>query len=237
MRTKLFLFLQLTGILCASVIPPTPSPCTAATLDVYTALGATGCTIDDFIYKNFAFQTLSATGGAIPISAEAINVQPSSGGGNMNVFFTSSGFSISGTQFVQYRIDYTVDPLPPVIIRFEDDMIAESPVAPGTADITTDLCVNSLFGDVTPCAAGGTFLSLNVFHHGTPTDKKLFDQVMFPGTNLVDVRNTITLAANGATSQIDGFGNVTGLPEPGAYVLAGSGLLALLLRRVRSKAL
>jgi len=231
MRTKLFLFLQLTGIMGAAILP-----CTTATLDVYEALGSTGCSVDDFVFKNFAFETLSATGGAIPITSSAINVQPTVGGGNLNVMFTSSGFNISGTQFVQYRIDYTVDPLPPVIIRFEDDMIAESPIAPGTADIHTDLCVNALFGEFTPCGTGGTQLSLDVFHHGTATDKKLFDQVMFPGTNLVDVRNTITLAANGATSQITGFGNTTGLPEPAACLLAGSGLLALLLRRARFKA-
>src|SRR6266550_784308 len=101
MRAKLFLLLQFVPLLGASVVPP----CSIATLDVYESLGSGGCTIDNFTYKNFAFQTLSATGGAIPIAASAINVTPSSGGGNLNIFFSSTGFNISGTQFVQYRLD------------------------------------------------------------------------------------------------------------------------------------
>jgi hypothetical protein len=231
MRAKLFLFLQF-----ASLLGAVPA-CTTATFDVYEGLAATGCTIDNFVYKNFVFQTLSATGGAIPITSSAITVTPTSGGGNLNLQFTSSGFNISGTQFVQYGLDYTVDPLPPVIIRFDDEMFAESPVAPGTADINTNLCIGALFGGPGACGPGGTPLSLSVFHHGTPTSTKLFDDVMFAGTNLVDVQNTITLAANGSTSQITGLGNVTGIPEPGAWLLGASGLLTILLRRMLPKAL
>src|SRR4051794_36148152 len=109
MRNKVFLFLLFAPLLGAA-----PVPCTTATLDIYEGLAGTGCTIDNFVYKNFVFQTLSATGGAIPIASSAVTVTPTSGGGNLNIQFTSSGFNISGTQFVQYGLNYTVDPLPPV---------------------------------------------------------------------------------------------------------------------------
>jgi hypothetical protein len=234
MRIKLLLFLQFSALLGAAITGP--GPCPTNTLNIYESFGATGCVIEGFIYKNFSFQTLSASGGAVPILASDVTVTPGFVAANLSVTFTSPGFSLQGSEFVQYLLAYTVDPLPPVIIRFEDDMYAQSPVFPGTADINTDLCIGALFGPLSPCGPGGSPASLSVFHHGTAGTTKLFDEVTFPGTNLVDVRNTITLAANGATSQINGFGNTAGIPEPGAWVLAGSGLFLLLRRRACPKA-
>ncbi len=43
------------------------------------------------------------------------------------------------------------------------------------------------------------------------------------------VRNTLTLAANGAAAQITGFSNTARIPEPGACALAEAGSLLLLL--------
>jgi MYXO-CTERM domain-containing protein len=241
MRTKLLLFLQFTALMGAAITGtgPAPAPCVTATLDVYESLGAGGCSIEDFTFMNFTFETLSATGGAIPITSSDITVRPSSAGGNLSVAFFSPGFSVAGSEFVQYQINYLVDPLPPVIIRYDEDMFAESPVAPGTADINTALCIGATFSAVNGlCSPDGTSAFLNTFHHGTANDTKLFDSVTFPGVYMVDVKNTITLAANGATSQIDGFGNTAGTaPEPGAWLLAASGLLAVVLRRKRAKVL
>src|SRR6266446_6701555 len=115
MRIKLLLFLQFSALLGAATTGPVP--CAINTLDIYQSFGATGCSIEGFIYKNFSFQTLSATGGAVPILPSAVTVTPSFVAANLNVKFTSPGFSIQGSEFVQYLLAYTVDPLPPVIIR------------------------------------------------------------------------------------------------------------------------
>ena len=107
-----------------------------------------------------------------------------------------------------------------MIIRFDEEMFAESPVAPGTAGRNTDLCIGALFNPFNGCSADGTAASLSTLHHGTPP----------PATNYSMESHPLMLAANGATSQIDGFSNTAGIPEPGAWALADSGLLLLLLR-------
>ena len=67
-----------------------------------------------------------------------------------------------------------------MIIRFDEEMFAESPLAPGTAGRNTDLCVGALFNPFNGCSAGGTAASLSTLHHGTPTGNKLFDGIASP---------------------------------------------------------
>ena len=78
---------------------------------------------------------------------------------------------------------------------------------------------------------------LEVFHNGTPDDKKLFDAVLFTEkTNIVDVRTVLELNAKGASSQIDGFTTraIIETPEPSTIGLGAAGLLLLGLLRKRS---
>jgi hypothetical protein len=97
MRIRLLLFLQFSALLGAAITGPTP--CATNTLNIYESFGATGCIIEGYIYKNFSFQTLSATGGAVPILASDVTVTPSFVAANLSVKFTSPGFSIQGSEF------------------------------------------------------------------------------------------------------------------------------------------
>jgi hypothetical protein len=64
----------------------------------------------------------------------------------------------------------------------------------------------------------------------------LTDLKSFAPVTLVDTQSTLTLSANGQTSQIRGFAVAVLVAEPGAWVLTSVGLLLLWwrLRRVQS---
>jgi hypothetical protein len=156
--------------------------------------------------------------------------------------FASPLFNISEGMKAIFRINYLIDPPPPIIPGFEDDLFTRTPVAPGSAVLTTDVCAGAAFdGD----ACAGEFATLEVFHVGGPIGNQLFDSVLFKQpTNIVGVRNTLTLDAGpvggGGSSQIDGFGNtarslIAPVPEPNFGLLAGVGLLLLAAVRARSK--
>jgi len=149
------------------------------------------------------------------------------------VTVTSGGFSVTGAQSVQYLITYTVDPHP-ILRGFGDTLLTNTPVFPGLATVTTDLCINAPFGGtilVPTCA--GTPASLSVFHNGTSFT--LTDSTTFAPTADLGVRNTVTLTANGASASITGFANSSQVtPEPMTILLLGSGLAGLIASRARA---
>ena len=108
-----------------------------------------------------------------------------------------------------------------------------TPVAPGVASITTDLCIGAAFGGtlVTPTCAGGT-AALNVFHDGI--SPQLSDSTTFSDVADLGWRNTIELNANGASADFGSFTNDTVVsPEPATWLLMTSGLLAIRSARRR----
>jgi hypothetical protein len=219
---------------CFGALTPA-STCATATLAAYQSLGPGGCTLlnggNTYIFKNFDFAVPSSSG-TDPINAGQISVTPLSGPDMLGLNFASPGFNVTGNEAVQYLISFYVDPLPPDIWRVETEMLAESPVAPGFAAITTDVCVGSNFisGTCPTTVASGT-----VFHAGSQ-GQQLLTRIDFTPTNNVGIRNLITLDANGAVSQIDGFQNrVVLLPEPGTWMMmaGGLGLVALRIRQRR----
>src|SRR5206468_1368119 len=140
--------------------------------------------------KDFVFSVVSSGGGATPIADTDITVITHFPAGGFGLEFKSTGFSVTGTQFVNYLIGFTWDPT-------GDMRNASDILDPGTSDIITDLCVGVAFAGA---VCGGTPLSLHVFQGGGPS--QLTDSVDFAPTGIVGVRNNIALSSSGGFSSI-----------------------------------
>lgn len=204
------------------------TPCTSGTLASYIALNPTGCTVGLFTFQNFSFAVTSSSGGPVLLTPSTIDLTPYSDGTYGGVKFAGA-FSLTGAQSVTYQIDWTIDPPPPILHDLELYMDSETPVAPGTADITTTICAGALFVGL---SCSGTLTSATVFHHGS-FGSQLLDIATFSPTKLLDLRTTIILDGHlTGSSQIGGFGiNIT--PEPASFLLAAAGLGALIFARRR----
>jgi hypothetical protein len=223
-----FVLLGLNRPALATPVGPSPAPCGVAQLDAYILLGSTGCSVGgEVAFYDFDFSVLASEGGAIAIAASDILVTPTLTGQNRTLTFSSAGFSVTGTEAITYEVSYNVDPHP-ILFGFAIEMETFTPVAPGIADIDTQLCIGAPF---TPACAG-TPAVLNVFHAGTTSD--LFDSVAF-GSAVADVgvRNAISLTANGASADFDNFSNTLRVPEPAALWLIALGVVGRTLARRR----
>ena len=199
-------------------------PCIFDTLANYIALGAGGCTINGEIADNFAFSVLAASGGYTPLNGTQITVTPSFSVERYSLMFLSTGFSVTGSEFVHYEIDFTWDP---ATIGGDDELITHSPVFPGIAKVTTKLCAGSTFGALCPPPTN----TLTVFHDGV--SPQLTDVTYFSPVTLIGTQSFINLDANGASANMDGFVTSVFAPEPGTVGLFATGLVGLVLRRRR----
>jgi MYXO-CTERM domain-containing protein len=214
------------------VIPP--PACVAATLDAYIALGSGGCSIaDEVAFFDFDFAVLASGGGATPIGASDILVTPTFAYPLRSLEFSSAGFTVTGTESVSYLVVYSVDPHP-ILYGFALDMEAFSPVAPGVATVTADICIGAAFGGTLLApTCGATADSLTVTHDGITPILSAASSFGAPVAD-VGVRSTISLAANGASADFTSF-TTSLVPEPGFLWLAGAGALGLLSRRRRPR--
>lgn len=250
-RILLSLFAGL--ILCSPYAKSEPiAPCVEGPLSSY--IGITCGLGGGFFAKDFYFEgvDLNLADPTLLATADDILVTPQELW--KGFAFSSTMFSITGFQHVAYAFNYLIDPPPPIIPGFEFFLDTFTPVAPGYATVTTDVCVGGQFleafdinlilsngpldenGCESPIRFPNTF-RLQVFHNGTDRDKKLFDSVRFTEkTNIVDVRTVLELNANGASSEIAGFRTRAGIeetPEPGTIGLGAAGLLLLVYLRKR----
>jgi hypothetical protein len=233
MRTRILvtvgLLIGVAPPLLATPFVPPPA-CVANALDQYLLLDPAGCSIgDEVAFSGFSFAVVSTGGGAIPVAASEIVVTPTAAGLASSLTFASTGFSVTGTEFATYQIGYTIDPHP-ILSGFEDVLDVSSPVFPGLASITTDLCLGAAFTG-TSCLFPGASDAVQVFHNGIVA--QLTDSTTFMPLALVGVLNTVDLQANGASADFESVTNtVTIVPEPATWFLIGSGLLcSRLLRR------
>jgi hypothetical protein len=209
-----------------------PAPCsnykTMAQL-----IEAGSCGLGYFTLKHFDFGP-SPTHPESPLTAEDISVSFGITPGSLSLFFSSTGFVVTGDDAAGYILRYLIDP-PPVIIRgFEEEMETFTPVAPGIASINTSLCVGGRLVGEDGCE---NLLGLNVFHDGTENSQTQAS-VGFSPTNILDVVHEISLEANGASADFRGLSNgvvVSDIPEPATLVLIGAGLAALSLFRRRPR--
>jgi hypothetical protein len=226
------------------------SACVTDTLfDYITLLPVTGCTLaDGIVVKTFAFSVVATSLGS-PLTSGAITVTPfGSGtctmGSPYQLCFSATGgtpatgFMVSGTDFAKYEIDFNWDPL---ISGAEDDMVANTPVFPGTATVTTKLCNGQAFGGVTCPTFASPTNTLKVFSDGIPADAIpkattiLTPPMVLPGvvigtTSLVDLEGNTT-----GSSKITGFNTSLLTPEPGTLLPMAAAVLALVCRGFRRR--
>jgi hypothetical protein len=216
------------GVAAQSYATPT---CTSQPLSVYITFGYECTFANDLLtIKDVTFSAVALTFGtplALPSQITVIPpVEVSDALG-----FESTKFEVTGTQAVRYTVTYIIDPPPDILPGYESELFADSPIAPGTLEIVTDLCASGTFGGPLGCLPidhrTPEYHTLKLFHFGD-LGKKLRDQVVFANpTNFVHVRNTITMRANGSISQFDKLTNAVHAPEPASIGLIGAGLLAL----------
>jgi hypothetical protein len=221
------------------VIPPASPNCGAGAS--IGNLSGGSCPVGNFSYFNFGLTVAASVsnGSAVATASDIEVVLPAVAGGSLQ--FISNKFDVKAGDRVRYFISYTIDPPPPILPGFDLDLFTETPVAPGQATITANICVGGIFTFGCTDVGAPNFQglkTLEVFHLGLPVgpgDVKLKDFIAFAApVNLIDVRIEIDLdARDGGSSQIRGIGTGTQVPEPGTWAMMGGGLamLAFLRRR------
>jgi hypothetical protein len=191
-------------------------PCVPDLLSNYIALGATGCQNGSFNVVDFNFSVISST---VVILASDVNVTPNSGPNSFGLNFTSAKFNIAFPDSAKYLLTYTWDPGD--LRSLEDIMNSNTPVAPGSATITTDTCPDAAFVGAT-CV--NPIQTITVSHDGI-TPNLIASTIYNPSVGTLGIRDTIFLdASTGGSSEITGFQNVAFVPEPSTL---GIGLLSL----------
>jgi len=198
-------FFTLAALAAAS---PSFSSCDSGTLDQYIALGSTGCQFNGILWSNFEF---SATNNGSPVDPNAISI----------VF---SGLSFTGTGNITVLEGTTLDLNFGFAVTGPTRLImASETLAPPTPGVlgTISGCENGTFSG-SNCS--GTLLpDSHVFYLFDPT---LADQVALRFS-----QQDVGQPGNSTFTQI--FGEIQSIPEPSAFVLAGSGLLIAGIFRAR----
>jgi len=219
----------------------TPACISGGTLTSYIALGSGGCLVNNELVNNFGYQNSNVSAGVInPLLASNIFINPTFTATSYQLFFFTTGtttadaFTVAGNNFAKYEIDFTWDPL---VGGAEDDMVANTPVPPGTAGVTTLLCAGAAFSGASCPANSPTFTPTNtlfVFNNGTPVIPTAVTFFTAP-VLVVGTQSTIDLEGNvTGSSTITGFKtSVFITPEPGTIILIASGFALLALRRRR----
>jgi len=226
---RLLTILWRTGLLLLAASLLHAGPCVSDTLANYILLPPAGCTVAGLSFSNFSFAVASSGGGASVIGAAAINVTPTFGN-TFGLNFTSSGWSVTGAEFVNYVIGYTEDPEGD--IRSLDDVLDDPVTIPGVGRIDTLGCLEGAFSPTCPTST----VSVSVFDDGIAP--QLMNRVTFPGVHVLGVQHTISLDGHGTGSvKINGYGGSSLLPEPSTGWLAVPALVLILARQAGLKRL
>jgi hypothetical protein len=158
---------------------------------------------------------LSIGGGATALPDTNITVTPTFGVGFYGAQFASTGFVVTGTEFVNYLIGFTWDSIP---IAGMGDVLD-----PGNVDILTNGCVGVAF---VGSSCSGSAVSVDV------NPSQLTNSVFFSPTSILGVRNNISLGPGGAS--FNGIENdAFVIPEPTSVLLTalGATIIACGIRR------
>jgi hypothetical protein len=201
--------------------------CMTDTLANYEGLPA-GCTIKALNFGSFTFTTVFATGGAVPVTADQITVTPVDPSLIAGLNFSSSGFSVSPGQSVEYQISHVVRD-PPIIHGMHLRLV--DPVTfPAIITITSEECLGAAFAGTT-CPTLSTVTN-TVFDNGITA--VLDDTKFFPPIHIIGELTTIKLDASpGGSASFSSFQEDYLLtPEPWSAALVVSGMALLVLARL-----
>lgn len=222
------------AILCSFILAlcsfafstPMPSPCASGTLSSYEGLGATGCTVGNFLFTDFTFGASAAgTGSILPVDT-GITVTPQSTATNAGFLFDAALSPATG-QSQDVAIDYVVQAWTGGNIITDSALSVE---ASGSATANMTECLGGLL----PACSGGKAVGL------TANPNQLADLNTFVGVSTVGVGTDISASNGGnisgelvqfSTGDDPPVGNMA--PEPASLLLFGTGVLglALLLRK------
>jgi len=212
------------------VVPATSEAtlCIPGTMESYVALGATGCTIDDKTFSNFAYSNDVPSGG--------VSVTPVPISGNPGVTFTGpwvlTGTSSSTPKFLFALINFEATTTSGAK-SITDASLTVSWSGTGTfnADVYEHLCVGLSLAP--NCVSNG---SLHVGNNGMPiTDSETFTPVSVvsvggPGMSIEESVGDGTATIASITAQFSE--EVPSVPEPTTVTLFGTGGLGLLGSRI-----
>lgn len=199
---------------------------------------SSGCAIAPFSVFNVGF---SPAAGSPATTADDISVSIGYNGDNLGISFSGLFLFPDGTPdppgYAEYVITYTIDPPPPVILGFEMDMdfgggeqrigdFSLLQALTGTVEVFTELCVG---GDFSRTGCLG-------FSYGPIIldDTNAFGGVTFEEpTNWVSVIHRIRVTKDIELNLNNRAPLDSAVPEPGTWVLMGSGILLVAIGRRR----
>jgi hypothetical protein len=206
---------------------PPPSPCAAASVAVYDAVGFQ-CTVGGYTLEDFTFSS-SATGGATLLTDSQITVDPTGSDAGVTVEFSGS-FADAVDQTETYIFQYELDPLLP--------RIGSATASTGPGDpvmLTGQYCGD---GTLNPYVAGQPANC-----SGTATTGIFPANIMITGNDMsasasfpqvvTDLDSRLILTLDGPAS-VTSFGSTANIvPEPSTALFLAPGMLGFLFIRKR----
>jgi len=187
-------------------------PCDLQSLQAYMNLGAGGCTYNDVLFSNFKY--MGTAEGTTPIEASAITVgQDFIQGVGYGLIF-SANWTVTGTEDLDSKISYDVTVLKKSlwgeVLVMNGAMVARS----GSISVTED----TLYAN----------LKTYAYLDGTQLMEEDGDGAGFRGKTSDHVTTEVYVSSEGlgdSTASLSSVSNLFDVPEPGAMLLCGSGLV------------
>lgn len=218
-----------TGIVMASARAAQAVPlCTSSTLDAYITQGS--CVIDSLMFSDF--ELLGIPGGATPISADQITVNPLNDVSGIGLAFLFDAHA--NGDFLDVSFGYNVTGS---ISGVTLAMTGASATDDGSVTAIKNFCVDATFSFNCPA------LIVSAFDPALGLDD-LIEATAFPATLLLGIIDDIgvdgtfgTAALSGSVTNRFAAGAIQPVPEPATLLLVGTGVAIVLRRhRVRRRA-